>query len=160
MDLSNDEPPPLPPAFSGCMKHMQVMLLCFLTLTLSCSQGKEIIEFYLKELEDEGVTQVPRWSPSSHSLPLCSPTSLSAIPPDLAVIPAVSVPLAADAKDGTTQDAKQDSSMLQADSLVEILAGTPEGTSLPQIVITVAVQWFIIIRYESNIVIVNKIDPM
>lgn len=26
-------------------------------------QGKEIIEYYLRELETEGITQIPRWSP-------------------------------------------------------------------------------------------------
>uniref|UniRef100_A0A671TGD9 SEC14 like lipid binding 1 n=1 Tax=Sparus aurata TaxID=8175 RepID=A0A671TGD9_SPAAU len=54
----------------------------------SIKKGKEIIEFYLKELEDEGITQVPRWTPSSLPLPLPS--------------------------------------ALQADSLTDILAGTPE----------------------------------
>lgn len=103
------------------------------TFLLSCSsQGKEIIEFYLKELEDEGITQVPRWtsSSSSLSLPPPRPTSLSASPPvlpKLAVTPAVSIPLPADAKDNDSQDAKQDSSALQGDNLTEILAGTPDG---------------------------------
>uniref|UniRef100_A0AAX7UBH0 SEC14 like lipid binding 1 n=1 Tax=Astatotilapia calliptera TaxID=8154 RepID=A0AAX7UBH0_ASTCA len=49
----------------------------------SIKKGKEIIEYYLKELDDEGLTHVPRWSPSSHSLPLSSPTSLSTNQPDL-----------------------------------------------------------------------------
>uniref|UniRef100_A0A669AWG9 SEC14 like lipid binding 1 n=1 Tax=Oreochromis niloticus TaxID=8128 RepID=A0A669AWG9_ORENI len=89
-------------------------------------RGKEIIEYYLKELDDEGITHMPRWSPSSHSLPLSSPTSLSTNQPELGIVPADSVPLSADAKDGTSQDAKQDSNMLQNDSLAEILAGTPE----------------------------------
>lgn len=26
-------------------------------------QGKEIIEYYLRELEEEGVTYIPRWTP-------------------------------------------------------------------------------------------------
>uniref|UniRef100_A0AAQ5ZD84 SEC14 like lipid binding 1 n=1 Tax=Amphiprion ocellaris TaxID=80972 RepID=A0AAQ5ZD84_AMPOC len=94
----------------------------------SIKKGKEIIEYYLKELEDEGITHVPRWTPSSLSLPLPRPTSLSSPPvlPKLAITPAVSIPLAAEAKDGTAQDVKQDSSVIQADSLTEILAGTPE----------------------------------
>lgn len=94
------------------------------------SQGKEIIEFYLNELEDEGITHVPRWTPSSVSLPLPRPTSLSTSPPTLpklATAPAVSLPQPTDAKDGPSQDAKQDSGALQADGLTEILAGTPEG---------------------------------
>lgn len=100
--------------------------LCF------TSQGKEIIEFYLNELEDEGITRVPRWTPSSVSLPLPRPTSLSTSPPvlpKLAMAPAVSVPQPSDAKDSASQDTKQDSGALQADSLTEILAGTPEGLS-------------------------------
>uniref|UniRef100_A0AAQ5XZQ9 SEC14 like lipid binding 1 n=1 Tax=Amphiprion ocellaris TaxID=80972 RepID=A0AAQ5XZQ9_AMPOC len=46
----------------------------------SIKKGKEIIEYYLKELEDEGITHVPRWTPSSLSLPLPRPTSLSSPP--------------------------------------------------------------------------------
>lgn len=105
-------------------------------LHLCSSQGKEIIEFYLKELEDEGISHVPRWTPSSLPLPLPRPTSLSTSPlvlPKLAVTPAVSVPLPTDTKDSTSQDAKQDGSALQADSLTEILAGTPEGLFLQTI---------------------------
>ncbi|XP_026025592.1 SEC14-like protein 1 isoform X1 [Astatotilapia calliptera] len=92
----------------------------------SIKKGKEIIEYYLKELDDEGLTHVPRWSPSSHSLPLSSPTSLSTNQPELGIVPADSVPLSADARDGPSQDAKQDSNLLQNDSLAEILPGTPE----------------------------------
>uniref|UniRef100_A0AAQ5X808 SEC14 like lipid binding 1 n=1 Tax=Amphiprion ocellaris TaxID=80972 RepID=A0AAQ5X808_AMPOC len=60
----------------------------------SIKKGKEIIEYYLKELEDEGITHVPRWTPSSLSLPLPRPTSLSSPPvlPKLAITPAVSIP--------------------------------------------------------------------
>lgn len=99
-------------------------------------QGKEIIEFYLKELEDEGITQVPRWTPSSLPLPAPRPTSLSAsppAPPTLAATPVASVLLAADGKDATLQDAKHDGGgggggALQTDSLTELVAGTPEGS--------------------------------
>ncbi|MCJ8729985.1 hypothetical protein PDJAM_G00114160 [Pangasius djambal] len=31
----------------------------------SIKKGKEIIEYYLRELEEEGITHVPRWSPST-----------------------------------------------------------------------------------------------
>ncbi|XP_032392844.1 SEC14-like protein 1 isoform X2 [Etheostoma spectabile] len=95
----------------------------------SIKKGKEIIEFYLKELEDEGITHIPRWTPSSLPLPLPRPTSLFTSPPvlpKLAVTPADSNPLPSDATDSSSQDAKQDSSALQPDSLSEILAGTPE----------------------------------
>lgn len=104
------------------------------------SQGKEIIEFYLKELEDEGITHVPRWTPSSLPLSLPRPTSLSTsppAPPALAATPAASVPQPADSKDATPQDAKHDGGggggsggALQADSMMELVAGTPEGLPL------------------------------
>lgn len=48
----------------------------------------------------------------------------------LAVTPALSIPQPTDTKDNTCQDIKQESSALQADSLTEILAGTPEGLLL------------------------------
>ncbi|XP_060945680.1 SEC14-like protein 1 [Limanda limanda] len=95
----------------------------------SINKGKEIIEYYLKELEDEGITRVPRWSSSSYSLPPPRPTSLITSPPSppkLVVTPAVSIPLPANARHSSSQDTKQDSTTLQADSLTEILAGTPE----------------------------------
>uniref|UniRef100_A0A672I7U1 SEC14-like protein 1 n=1 Tax=Salarias fasciatus TaxID=181472 RepID=A0A672I7U1_SALFA len=47
----------------------------------SIKKGKEIIEFYLKELEDEGITHVPRWSPSALPQLLPRPSSLSASAP-------------------------------------------------------------------------------
>lgn len=31
-------------------------------------QGKEIIEYYLRELETEGITHIPRWSPPSTAI--------------------------------------------------------------------------------------------
>lgn len=99
--------------------------LCFTLM-----QGKEIIEYYLRELQDEGITQVPRWSPLSSSLPPPRPTSLSTVPPEvpkLVVTPAVSIPLPANAKDSSSQDTKQECATVQPDILSEILAGTPEG---------------------------------
>ncbi|KAM4585338.1 SEC14-like protein 1 isoform 1-T1 [Odontesthes bonariensis] len=99
----------------------------------SIKKGKEIIEFYLKQLEDEGITHVPRWTPSSDSRAVSRPTSLSTSSP---VLPkhtstlAVSAPQATEAKDGASQDAKQDSSTLQTDNFPDILAGTPEADKL------------------------------
>lgn len=124
-------------SFSSIIFPWIQSLSCYFAITVtrlnSClSQGKEIIEFYLKELEDEGITQVPRWTPSSLPLPLPRPTRLDTSPPvlpELAVTPAVSIPLPTDAKDSSSQDTKQDNSALQADSLTDILAGTPEGLS-------------------------------
>lgn len=111
------------------MSHFAIIQTLHL-FTCVPPQGKEIIEFYLKELEDEGITHVPRWAPSSVPLPLPRPTSLSTSPPVLpkmAVTPAVSIPQPTDTKDSASQDTKQDSSALQPDSLSEIVAGTPEG---------------------------------
>ncbi|MEQ2187620.1 hypothetical protein GOODEAATRI_006574 [Goodea atripinnis] len=92
-------------------------------------RGKEIIEFYLRELENEGVTHVPRWTCSSIYPALPAPNSLSTSPPELQLTstPAVSASHAADPKDAASQDAKQDSGALQGDSLAEIQPGTPEG---------------------------------
>uniref|UniRef100_A0A3B3BIN8 SEC14 like lipid binding 1 n=1 Tax=Oryzias melastigma TaxID=30732 RepID=A0A3B3BIN8_ORYME len=93
----------------------------------SINKGKEIIEFYLNELEVEGVVHVPRWNPPTRSLP--RPTSLSTSPaviPKHTGVPALCAPDASDAKDGTGVEAKQDGAVVQADSLTEILAGTPE----------------------------------
>lgn len=38
----------------------------------SVLKGKEIIEYYLRELEDEGVTYIPRWTP-----PVVSSTAMA-----------------------------------------------------------------------------------
>ncbi|KAG7238237.1 hypothetical protein INR49_031152, partial [Caranx melampygus] len=102
----------------------------------SINKGKEIIEYYLRELEDEGITQVPRWMPSAASLPPPRPTTLSTSPPDppkLVVKPDDSAPLPTNTKDSISSDVKQDSNVLQTDSLTEILAGTPEGLFLQMI---------------------------
>ncbi|CAL8333512.1 unnamed protein product [Lota lota] len=47
----------------------------------SIKKGKEIIEFYLQELEDEGISHVERWTPSG--VPLPPPTTRPASPPAL-----------------------------------------------------------------------------
>uniref|UniRef100_A0A8C2YYZ5 SEC14 like lipid binding 1 n=1 Tax=Cyclopterus lumpus TaxID=8103 RepID=A0A8C2YYZ5_CYCLU len=65
----------------------------------SIKKGKEIIDFYLNELEDEGIINVPRWTPSSPPVSLPRPTSLFTSPtvlPKLVVTPAVSIPLPTD----------------------------------------------------------------
>lgn len=43
--------------------HYTSYRYCPYAVMCSVLQGKEIIEYYLKELEDEGVTHIPRWSP-------------------------------------------------------------------------------------------------
>uniref|UniRef100_A0A667XF01 SEC14 like lipid binding 1 n=1 Tax=Myripristis murdjan TaxID=586833 RepID=A0A667XF01_9TELE len=82
----------------------------------SIKKGKEIIEFYLKELEDEGITHVPRWTTSSLPLPPPRPTSLTTSPPVLPkppVTPAIAIPLPADAKNSATQDDKLDADYIK-----------------------------------------------
>uniref|UniRef100_A0A672I6E2 SEC14-like protein 1 n=1 Tax=Salarias fasciatus TaxID=181472 RepID=A0A672I6E2_SALFA len=74
----------------------------------SIKKGKEIIEFYLKELEDEGITHVPRWSPSALPQLLPRPSSLSASAPAL------------------PKPAAQDGGALPADGQSETSAGTPD----------------------------------
>uniref|UniRef100_A0A3Q2Z1D4 SEC14 like lipid binding 1 n=1 Tax=Hippocampus comes TaxID=109280 RepID=A0A3Q2Z1D4_HIPCM len=74
----------------------------------SIKKGKEIIEYYLKELEDEGITQVPRWSPTSLPLPPTRPTSLFTSPPPDPKVPVtavVPIPLMTDATDDNKLDA-------------------------------------------------------
>lgn len=72
-------------------------------------QGKEIIEYYLRELEEEGITYVPRWTPRvvpGNGRPqLPPPSSARAIP-------------AKGAKNGP--DSKD---------LAELAVGTPDGRS-------------------------------
>lgn len=59
-------------------------------------KGKEIIEYYLRELEDEGVTHIPRWTP-----PVVSGTArLQELPPSAArAIPANGAKTGLDSKD-------------------------------------------------------------
>ncbi|KAL0152952.1 hypothetical protein M9458_051781, partial [Cirrhinus mrigala] len=49
----------------------------------SIKKGKEIIEFHLKQLEEEGITHVPRWAPppaptTYHGLPVSSARAIPA----------------------------------------------------------------------------------
>lgn len=49
----------------------------------SIKKGKEIIEFHLKQLEEEGITHVPRWAPPpaptpSHAMPVSSARAIPA----------------------------------------------------------------------------------
>ncbi|KAK0131849.1 SEC14-like protein 1 [Merluccius polli] len=102
----------------------------------SIKKGKEIIEFYLKELEDEGISHVDRWTPSSHPLPppTTTPTSLSTSPPVLpelssstttttaSLVPSTT-PLLADG-DSIPEEASNKES--GAVALVDDQAGTPD----------------------------------
>lgn len=101
-------------------------------LILTFDQGKEIIEFYLKELEDEGIDHVPRWTPSSPPQVVSRPTSLSTSPPPPpkpAAAPSVCVSQPSESKDGTPPDSKHDGGAAQAEGLSEVLAAAPEGPS-------------------------------
>lgn len=83
---------------------------------VSCSplltpQGKEIIEYYLRELEEEGVTHIPRWTPPvvpSNGRPQLLPPPSSA-----RAIPAKGAKSGADGKDPA-----------------ELTVGTPDGLCL------------------------------
>uniref|UniRef100_A0A8C9R4W3 SEC14 like lipid binding 1 n=1 Tax=Scleropages formosus TaxID=113540 RepID=A0A8C9R4W3_SCLFO len=83
----------------------------------SIKKGKEIIEYYLRELEEEGVTHIPRWTPS-----LASPSVIS-LPtrPELPVTPAIAIPTA-NAKDSLSS--KDTTSPPGSSS--EPLTGTPD----------------------------------
>ncbi|KAF3851889.1 hypothetical protein F7725_005244 [Dissostichus mawsoni] len=86
----------------------------------SIKKGKEIIEFYLKELEDEGITQVPRWTPSSLPLPVSRPTSLFTslpVPPKPAITLPISIPLPINAKDSNSQDTRRTAAHFRQTSL-------------------------------------------
>uniref|UniRef100_A0A8C7CH07 SEC14-like protein 1 n=1 Tax=Oncorhynchus kisutch TaxID=8019 RepID=A0A8C7CH07_ONCKI len=69
----------------------------------SIKKGKEIIEFYLNQLEEEGISHVPRWTPSLDAPSSSSVTTkhVCATPKllhlELPVTPAVSIPVSTDA---------------------------------------------------------------
>lgn len=81
------------------------------------AQGKEIIEYYLRELEEEGITHVPRWS---HNTSLVQPVVAVTppAPPTTAPI-AITVPVESD-----TPPCKESSPVGSAN---EPLAATPDG---------------------------------
>lgn len=78
-------------------------------------QGKEIIEYYLRELEEEGVTHIPRWTP-----PVVSGTArLQQLPPSAArAIPAKGAKTGLDSKDPCCS--------------TEQLVGSPDGECFTQ----------------------------
>lgn len=85
----------------------------------SCLQGKEIIEYYLRQLEEEGITFVPRWTP-----PPTAPAS--ELPPPCKQQPAVSTvaPVETGQKEGPVSEAVSNPS-----GAPEPLGGTPDGGS-------------------------------
>lgn len=66
----------------------------------SVLQGKEIIEYYLKELEDEGVTHIPRWSPPQAP----PPTARLQLPLTSAPANAIPVPTAKETPSASPTD--------------------------------------------------------
>uniref|UniRef100_A0A8I5NUG8 SEC14-like protein 1 n=1 Tax=Papio anubis TaxID=9555 RepID=A0A8I5NUG8_PAPAN len=84
--------------------------------TSNIKKGKEIIEYYLRQLEEEGITFVPRWTPPS--ITPCSETSLSSCKKQAASM-AVVIPDAA-LKEGLSGDA------LSSPSAPEPVVGTPD----------------------------------
>lgn len=83
-------------------------------------QGKEIIEFYMKELEDEGVTHIPRWAPAP-AFPVASSTPARL---ELPVTPSIAIPVS------STRDANSNGECTGSSppgSPVEPPAGTPDG---------------------------------
>lgn len=76
-------------------------------------QGKEIIEYYLRELEEEGVTHIPRWTPPV--VPGNGRPQLLPPPPSSArAIPVKGAKNGADGKDPA-----------------ELTVGTPDGSCRP-----------------------------
>nr|XP_029480608.1 SEC14-like protein 1 isoform X4 [Oncorhynchus nerka] len=103
----------------------------------SIKKGKEIIEFYLNQLEEEGISHVPRWTPSLDAPPSSSVTTkpVCATPKllqlELPVTPAVSIPVSTDANDRELADATQSEATSndatnQPDDQMENQTGTPD----------------------------------
>ncbi|XP_028674882.1 SEC14-like protein 1 [Erpetoichthys calabaricus] len=86
--------------------------------TSNIKKGTEIIEYYLKELEEEGVTFIPRWSP--HALPATTATNTVSTP---ALI--VSAPVSIPCTSSKDSHASKDSQSLSG-SPTEQMVGTPD----------------------------------
>ncbi|RXM28611.1 SEC14-like protein 1 [Acipenser ruthenus] len=82
-----------------------------------CYTGKEIIEYYLKELEDEGVAFIPRWSPA---VAPPAPVSITA-QPEHPVSAAISIPAACAKESHSSKEA-----LGAPGSPAEPLTGTPD----------------------------------
>ncbi|XP_062447510.1 SEC14-like protein 1 isoform X2 [Rhea pennata] len=84
--------------------------------TSNIKKGKEIIEYYLKQLEEEGITFVPRWTPPI-ACKLESSTSHTRRP----VSPAINIP------DSATKEGLNNKEILNTSSSpAEPTAGTPD----------------------------------
>ncbi|KAF4080276.1 hypothetical protein AMELA_G00168590 [Ameiurus melas] len=85
----------------------------------SIKKGKEIIEYYLRELEEDGITHVPRWSPSTSLIP----PVVTVIPP--APLTTAPIAIATNAENGKDAVACKESSS-PVGSAIEPLAATPD----------------------------------
>lgn len=104
------------------MRKLFCVLWCVLAVSRTATwtqslvyflQGKEIIEYYLRELEEDGVTHIPRWTP-----PLVSGSArLQLLPPSTArAIPVKGAKNGLDSRDPACP--------------TELVVGTPEGRCL------------------------------
>lgn len=85
-------------------------------------KGKEIIEYYLRQLEEEGITFVPRWSPP----PLGPSSDTCSASKSQATSAAVLVPAAAACREGLSGD-----SLGSPGTASEPVVGTPDGEPGP-----------------------------
>ncbi|KAG8565591.1 hypothetical protein GDO81_012912 [Engystomops pustulosus] len=84
--------------------------------TSNIKKGKEIIEYYLKQMEEEGITQLPRWTPAPKELQECQ-TSTSTH----SVSPALNIPTITCTDGNSSRDGPPTSS-----SPPEALSSTPD----------------------------------
>ncbi|XP_030915798.1 SEC14-like protein 1 isoform X2 [Geospiza fortis] len=84
--------------------------------TSNIKKGKEIIEYYLKQLEEEGITFVPRWTP-----PVACKSESSTCHPRRPVSPAINIPESATKEGLSSKEILNTSS-----SPSEPTAGTPD----------------------------------
>uniref|UniRef100_A0A674HDR2 SEC14 like lipid binding 1 n=1 Tax=Taeniopygia guttata TaxID=59729 RepID=A0A674HDR2_TAEGU len=84
--------------------------------TSNIKKGKEIIEYYLKQMEEEGITFVPRWTP-----PVACKSESSTCHPRRPVSPAINIP------ESATKEGLSNKEILNTSSSPsEPTAGTPD----------------------------------
>ena len=93
-------------------------------------KGKEIIEYYLRQLEDEGITFVPRWTPPAAAPSL--ETSLSCKKPAASLT--VVVP------DPTLKEGLSGEPLSTPSGAAEPTAGTPDGESARGLILRARLQ--------------------
>lgn len=93
-------------------------------------KGKEIIEYYLRQLEEEGITFVPRWTPPAAAPSL--ETSLSCKKPAASLT--VVVP------DPTLKEGLSGEPLSTPSGAAEPTAGTPDGESARGLILRARLQ--------------------